>query len=164
MSCVCRIGQIRVQYRGADGAGGHGAAAGSDGSRPTTLGTSLPSAPSLRDFALPETRQSGDAPGQSPSSDSRVNATPSAASRCSNGLNASGTLDRCLEAAEPPADRLLRRTHSGRRPTLGGREPTVDLNELEQGPNCVFNPRIGHVVESHGLPVEYSGRVRIVGT
>ena len=75
-----------------------------------------------------------------------------AASRCSDGLNASGTLDRCLEAAEPPADRLLRRTHSGRRPTLGRREPTVDLNELEPGPNRVCNPRIGHVGDKSRPP------------
>ena len=39
----------------------------------------------------------------------------------------------------------------------------MDLNELEQGPNRVFNPRIGHVGDSHRLPVEYESDASFIG-
>jgi hypothetical protein len=73
-------------------------------------------------------------------------------------------LDGPTEAAELPADRLLRGPHRGLGPALRGRKTTTLVDELPKGGDSLLKPCVGHVGDRDGLPAEYAGWVRIVGT
>jgi hypothetical protein len=75
-----------------------------------------------------------------------------------------GGRNRCLEAAEPSTNRLLRRAHPGRGPAICGRSLTTVNEELAKRRNGSVDPGFSHVRDRNGLSVEYAGWVRIVGT
>jgi hypothetical protein len=75
-----------------------------------------------------------------------------------------GLLDGLTEAAEQPADRLLRGPHRSLGPALRGRKTATLVDELPKGGGSLLKPCVGHVGDRDGLPVEYAGWVRIVGT
>ena len=76
----------------------------------------------------------------------------------------SGPLDGLTEATELPADRLFRGPHRGLGPALRGRKTTTLVDVLPKGGDSLRKPCVGYVGDRDGLPVEYAGWVRIVGT
>jgi len=73
-------------------------------------------------------------------------------------------LDGPTKAGELSADRPLLRPHRGLGPVLRGRKTTTLVDELQNSGDSLFKPCVGHVGDGNGLPVEYAGWVRIVGT